>query len=68
MKKRTLGKLETLLTRNFVYNLQTFRGFCQVHKNNFLPTSEHQQAKVHSLPKILETRRHLHSGRKTVNS
>ena len=43
------------LSRNFVYNLQRFRGFCEVHftsllqiqhENNFLPTSEHRQAKV----------------------
>jgi len=43
------------LSMNFVYNLQTFRGFCQVHftillqiqyGNNFLPTSEHREAKV----------------------
>ena len=67
MKKGTFCKLETSLTRNFVYNLQTFRGFFQVRKNNCLPTSKHRQAKVHSLPKMLETKRHLHSGRKTVN-
>ena len=42
--------------RNFVYSLQTFQGFCQVHftillqiqhENNFLPTTEHRQAKIH---------------------
>ena len=41
---------KTSLGRNFVYNLQTFWGFCQVHftillqiqhENNFLSTSEH---------------------------
>ena len=31
MKKVTFCKLKTSLRRNFVYNLQTFRGFCQVH-------------------------------------
>ena len=39
-----------------MYSLQTFRGFCQVHftillqiqqENNFLPTIEHRQAKIH---------------------
>ena len=43
------------VSRNFVYNLQTFRGLYQVrftillqiqHANNFLPTSKHRQAKV----------------------
>ena len=46
-KKVTFCILKTSLSRNFVYNLQTFRGFCQVHftillqiqqENNFLPT------------------------------
>ena len=55
MKKVTFCKLKTSLSRNFVYNLQTFRGFCQVHftillqirhENHFLLTSEHRQAKV----------------------
>ena len=55
MKKVTLCTLETSLSRNFVYNLQTFRGFWQVHftillqiqhETNFLPTSERRQAKV----------------------
>ena len=42
--------------RKFFYNLQTFRGFFQVHfydfvaniiqHENFLPTSQHRQAKV----------------------
>ena len=54
MKRVSFCKLKTLLSRNFIYNLQTFRGFCQVnfaillqiqHENNFLPTSKHQQAK-----------------------
>ena len=31
MKKVTFCTLKTSLCRNFVYNLQTFRGFCQVH-------------------------------------
>ena len=55
------------------------------HENNFLPTNNHQQAKVRRFlgiclfdcfiyrsnfvfRKCLETRRHLGSGRKTVNS
>ena len=55
MKKVTFCKLKTSLSRNFVYNLQTFRGFCQVHFYDFvantalkyfLPTSKHRQAKV----------------------
>ena len=55
MKKVTFCKLKTSLSRNFVYNLQTFRGFCQVHfmillqiqhENNLLPNNEHRQAKV----------------------
>ena len=55
LKKVTVCKLETSLGRIFVYNLQTFRGFCQVHftillqirhENHFLLTSEHRQAKV----------------------
>ena len=42
------------LSRNFIYNLQTFRGFRQVHFydfvansawSNFLPASKHQQTK-----------------------
>ena len=46
LKKVTFCKLYTSLGRNFVYNLQTFRRFCQVHftvllqiqhENNFLP-------------------------------
>ena len=31
MKKVTFCELNTSLSRNFVYNLQTIRGFCQVH-------------------------------------
>ena len=43
------------LSRNFIYNLQTFRGFRQVHFydfvansawSSFLPASKHQQTKV----------------------
>ena len=54
MKKATFCKLKTSLRRNFIYNLQTFWWFCQLHfyyfvansaENNFLPTSKHQQAK-----------------------
>ena len=54
-KNVTFCKLKTSLRRNFVYNLQTFWGFCQVHftilsqilhENNFLPTSKQWQAKV----------------------
>ena len=49
LKKATFGKLQTSLSRNFVNNLQTFRGFCQVHftillqiqhENNFLLASK----------------------------
>ena len=53
MKKVTFCKLETSLSRNFVYNLQTFRRFFQVyfydfvriqHKNNFyLPLNNDKQ-------------------------
>ena len=55
LKKVTFCKLETSLGRIFVYNLQTFRGFYQVHftillqirhENHFLLTGEHRQAKV----------------------
>ena len=58
LKKVTFCKLKTSPSRNFVYSLQTFRGFCQVHftillqiqhENNFLPTSKHRQAKVRRL-------------------
>ena len=55
------------------------------HENNFLPTTQHRQAKVRRFVgiclcdyfiyrtnfvfrKCVETRRHLGSGRKTVNS
>ena len=31
MKKGTFCKIKTSPSRNFVYNLQTFRGFYQVH-------------------------------------
>ena len=46
--------MKTSLSRNFVHNLQTFLGFCQVRfmvllqiqrENNFLLTTEHRQAK-----------------------
>ena len=36
MKKVTFCKLKMSLSRNFVYNLQTFQGFCQVHFYNFV--------------------------------
>ena len=54
--KKVKFKLKMLLSRNFVFSLQTFWGFCQVqnftfllqiqHDNNFLPTSKHRQAKL----------------------
>ena len=31
MKKVAFCKLKTSFSRNFVYSLQTFRGFCPVH-------------------------------------
>ena len=44
LKKLTFCESKTPLSRNFVCNLQTFRGFCQVHfslllqiQNNILP-------------------------------
>ena len=52
-EKVTFCKLKMSLGRNFVNNLQTF---CRVHftillqiqhENNFLPTIEHRQAKIH---------------------
>ena len=56
MKKINFCKLKTSLSRNFVYNLQTFLRFLKVHfkillqiqhENNFLSTSKnHRQAKV----------------------
>ena len=39
MKKVTFCKLRTPLSRNFIYNLQTFRGFCQVLLNDFVANS-----------------------------
>ena len=91
LKKVTFCQVKTSVSRSFVFNFQTLRGFCQVHFtvllkiqhiNNILPTSEHRQAKVRRFldiclydcfiyfvfRKCLETRRHLGSGRKTVNS
>ena len=94
-KSKFFCKLKTSLSRNLVYNLQTFGGFCQVlfytillqiqHENNFKPPSKHRQAIVRRFlgiclydcfiyrsnffyRKCLKTRRHLGSGRKTVNS
>ena len=94
MKKVTFCQLKTSLSRNLVYNLQTFRDIVRSifaillqirHGNNFPPTSKHRQAKGRQFlgiclydpfiyrsnfvfRKCLETRRHLGSGRKTVNS
>ena len=34
-KKITFCDLKTSLSRNYVYNLQTFRGYCQVHYLRF---------------------------------
>ena len=54
-KKITFCKLKTSFSRNFVYNLLTFRDFVKYiftilwqiqHENNFIPTSKHRQAKV----------------------
>ena len=55
LKKSNVWKSKTSLSRNFVYNVQTFRGFffnciftilSQIqHENHFLPTSQHWQAK-----------------------
>ena len=36
MKKVTFCNLKASLSRNFVYNLQTFRRFCQVHFYDFV--------------------------------
>ena len=35
IKKAPFSELKTSLIRNFVYNFQTFRGFCQEHFYNF---------------------------------
>ena len=52
---KNLNSNNQQLLNDFVYNLQTFRGFCQVHftillqiqhENNVPPTSEHRQGKV----------------------
>ena len=51
-KKVTFSQLKTSLSRNFVYNLETFRKciftiLLQIqHENHFLPTNKHRQAKV----------------------
>ena len=94
LKKVTFCKLKTSRGRNYVYNLQTFRGFCQVHftillqiqhENKFLPNQWTSRSQSSSLSwylfvncfiyrtnfvfrKCLETRHHLGSGCKTVNS
>ena len=39
MQKSNFWKLKTSLNRTFVYNLQTFRGFCQVHFYDFVANS-----------------------------
>ena len=39
-KEETFGKSKTSLSRNFVYNLRTFRGCCQVHFYDFVANSE----------------------------
>ena len=39
MKKVTFCKLRTSLSRNFIYNLQTFQGFCQLLLNDFVANS-----------------------------
>ena len=39
MKKVTFCNLKASLSRNFVYNLQTFRRFCQVHFYDFVANS-----------------------------
>ena len=39
MKKVTFCKLKTSLSRNFIYNLQNFRGFCRVHFYDFVANS-----------------------------
>ena len=36
MKKGAFCKLKTSLGRNFIYSLQTFQGFCQVHFYDFV--------------------------------
>ena len=38
-KKKNFCNLKTSLSRDFVYNLQTFRGFCQVHFYDFVANS-----------------------------
>ena len=38
-KKVTFYQLKTPLSRNFIYNLQTSRGFCQVHFYDFVANS-----------------------------
>ena len=82
-------------SRNFIYNLQTFRGFCLciftilLQKSSmkiifylpvitdqpkfvaflvFVCTNDSLIAQIWSFRKCLETRRHLGSSRKTVNT
>ena len=40
LKKSNVWKSKASLSRNFVYNLRTFRGFCQVHFYDFVANSE----------------------------
>ena len=71
MKKVTFCKLKTSLSRNFIYNLQTFRGLCQVHftillqilhENNLGQAAPHWTA--HTI--ACENNRHWHN--KTNNA
>ena len=39
MRKVSFCKLKTSLSRNCIYNLQTFRGFCQVYFFDFVANS-----------------------------
>ena len=39
MKKVTFCNLKASLSRDFIFNLQTFRGFCQVHFYDFVTKS-----------------------------
>ena len=39
MKKVTFCKLKTSLIRNFIYDLHTSRGFCQVYFYDFVANS-----------------------------
>ena len=39
MRKVSFCKLKTSLSGNFIYNLRTFQGFCQVHFYDFVANS-----------------------------